>query len=543
MKIVIIGAKASGKSSFGEELRKVLDIPCVELDDIIEKMYEKRHGARKPCREIFDSDGEEAFRGLEEEAVAEVSDADWTIIITGGSTFMCPRNRRILRKNAIVIFCKCPVDTLVERVQYRVADSGGVSKAVFLKWYRNDVAVKDEIHGSFADIVLDTGVKSPHELAGEAEALLAEELAVRCTSANTFGELIRVTTFGESHGSAIGAVLDGMPPGIPVTEEDIQKELDRRKPGQSSVTTPRREQDGIHVVSGLFEGRTTGAPVGMIVYNRDIDSSKYEALKELFRPGHADFTLYRKYGLRDHRGGGRSSGRETAGRVAAGAVAGKILGERGVHLYAHALEIGGVRAGRIDHGVIEKNLVRCADEDAAARMVAAIEDARDNADSVGGVVQLDILGLPPGLGDPVFAKLDARLTFGIMTLGAVKGVEIGAGFAAARLKGSEANDQLDAGGHLTNNAGGILGGISTGEPVTLRIAVKPTPSIARAQKTVDKQRKPATVTIEGRHDPCIVPRIIPVIENMAALVVLDAWEIQKRLRGGAWPEDEPDAAK
>jgi len=542
VKIVIIGVKASGKSSFGEELRKALDIPCVELDDVVENLYEENHGVRKECKEIFDSDGEEAFRDLEEKAVEKVSDADWTIVITGGSTFMSPHNRRILRNNAIVIFCTCALDVLVNRVQYSVAGPGGVSKAVFLKWYKNDVALKDELYGVFADIVLDTGAKSPSELAAEGSALLSRELAVRCTSANTFGELIRVTTFGESHGPAIGAVLDGVPPGIPLTEEDIQKELDRRKPGQSSVTTPRSEQDGIHVVSGLFEGRTTGAPVGMIVYNRDVDSSKYEALKNLFRPGHADFTFYRKYGVRDYRGGGRSSGRETAGRVAAGAVAKKILGERGMSLYAHALEIGGVRAGRIDHGAIEKNLVRCADEDAAPRMVAAIEDARDNADSVGGVVQLDILGLPAGLGDPVFGKLDARLASGIMTLGAVKGIEIGAGFAAARLRGSEANDRMGAGGHLTNNAGGVLGGISTGQPVVLRIAVKPTPSIAREQKTVDKDLNPVSVTIEGRHDPCIVPRIIPVIENMAALVVLDAWEIQKRLRGGAWPEDERGAA-
>ncbi len=384
----------------------------------------------------------------------------------------------------------------------------------------------------YADIALDVGAMSTEELAEEAGRAIGEELAIRFRSANTFGEIIRVTTFGESHGPAIGAIMDGVKPGIEISIEEIQAEMDRRRPGQSAVTTPRAESDTVHILSGMFEGRTTGAPIAIVVYNRDQDPSKYDGIRELFRPGHADFTYYRKYGLRDHRGGGRSSGRETAGRVACGAIARKILSDRGVRIIAHSVEIAGISAKRCDLDAIEQNKVRCADPEAAMKMEAAILKAREKKNSVGGIAQIEIHGLPVGLGDPVFFKLDARLTFAVMTLGAVKGVEIGAGFELARLRGSESNDQMSADGFLSNNAGGITGGISTGQPVIMRAAIKPTSSIAKAQRTIDIHGNEREIKVHGRHDPCILPRIIPVLENMAALVILDAWEIQSRIRPG-----------
>ncbi|HOW81614.1 MAG TPA: chorismate synthase [Spirochaetota bacterium] len=349
-------------------------------------------------------------------------------------------------------------------------------------------------------------------------------------SPSTFGEIIRTTTFGESHGKALGAVLDGVRPGVDLSEADIQAELDRRRPGQSKVTTQRGESDRVEILSGVFEGKTTGSPICMIVYNRDQDSSKYEALRDVFRPGHADFTFWKKYGIRDHRGGGRSSGRETVGRVASGAAAKKILASRGVQVTAFAQEIAGVAGEKEDLMNIEANPVRAADPDRAHDMEMAVIEARKHKDSVGGVVKLLIRNVPAGIGDPVFFKLDARLAMAMFSIGAVKGVEIGAGFSAARMKGSENNDAMAAGSFLSNNAGGILGGISTGQEIVLRVAVKPTPSIELPQKTIDTGGAARTISIEGRHDPCIVPRVIPVIEAMAALVILDAMEIQERMK-------------
>ncbi len=389
-----------------------------------------------------------------------------------------------------------------------------------------------EIIRPYADIALEITSKSPAETAKDAEYAIGDELAIRFQSANTFGEIIRVTTFGESHGPAIGAILDGVKPGIEISVEEIQAEMDRRRPGQSAVTTPRSESDTVHILSGLFDGKTTGAPIAMVIYNRDQDSSKYDSIADLFRPGHADFTYYKKYGLRDHRGGGRSSGRETAGRVACGAIAGRILADRGVKIVAHAVEIAGIRAKTCDLDAIDQNNVRCADLKAAEKMEAAILRAREENDSVGGIAQIEIHGLPVGLGDPVFFKLDARLAFAIMTLGAVKGVEIGTGFELARLRGSQSNDQMSSDGFLSNDAGGITGGISTGQPVIMRAAVKPTSSIARSQRTIDIHGNDREIEVHGRHDPCILPRIMPVLENMVALVILDAWEIQSRIRPG-----------
>ena len=329
---------------------------------------------------------------------------------------------------------------------------------------------------------------------------------------NTFGRSFRITTFGESHGPALGVVIDGCPPGIALSEGDIQPFLDRRRPGRSPHSSPRREEDRVEILSGVFEGRTTGAPIALLFRNSDSRPGDYGSLREVFRPGHADYTWWKKYGIRDHRGGGRSSGRETVARVASGAVAAKVLGLRGIRIGSRILEV---------HGCTSP-------ED----MEKAIERAMQAGDSVGGIVEITASGCPPGLGDPVFGKLDAMIGMAMLSIGAVKGVEIGEGFAAARMRGSEQNDQMDEGGFLSNHAGGILGGISTGEDIVVRIAVKPTPSIAREQRTVDTGGKGRLISVRGRHDPCLVPRLAPVAEAMLALVLADALLLQEGTR--AW---------
>ncbi|MHC1584662.1 MAG: chorismate synthase [Candidatus Syntropharchaeia archaeon] len=349
---------------------------------------------------------------------------------------------------------------------------------------------------------------------------------------NTFGRIFRVTTWGETHGEAVGVVIDGCPSGLELNEEDIQSELERRRPGQSDVTTSREERDRVKILSGIFEGKTTGTPISMIVENLDVDSKKYERLKNIIRPGHADFTYEKKYGIRDWRGGGRASGRETVGRVAAGAVAKKILSAEGIEVIGHVVEIGGIRAKEMRIEEIrentKKNAVKCADLHAAEKMEELIKKVKEEGDSVGGIVEVIALGVPPGLGDPIFDKLDAELTKALMSIGAVKGVEIGAGFRSARMKGSEMNDPfVIKNGKIrteTNNAGGILGGISTGEPIICRIAVKPTSSISKPQKSIDIEKmEEVEIEIEGRHDPCICPRIVPVAEAMVALVIVDCY--------------------
>jgi chorismate synthase len=325
---------------------------------------------------------------------------------------------------------------------------------------------------------------------------------------NSLGRNFRITTFGESHGRALGVVIDGCPPGIPLAEGDIQPFLDRRRPGKSPLESPRKEPDRVELLSGLFRGRTTGAPLALMVVNRDIREEDYDELEEIFRPGHADFTYQAKYGIRDHRGGGRSSGRETVARVAAGAVAAKYLAGNGIKVTGRILEIHGKR-----------------DPDAMER---EIEKARDEGDSVGGIAEVLVSGCPAGLGDPVFSKLDALLAHALMGIGAVKGVEIGEGFAAARMKGSKHNDAMTRDGFATNHAGGILGGISTGQEIVARIAVKPTPSIAKTQRTLNRKGEEVSISIRGRHDPCILPRILPVAEAMVALVIMDAYLEQAR---------------
>ena len=347
---------------------------------------------------------------------------------------------------------------------------------------------------------------------------------------SSFGDVFRISTFGESHGRAIGVIIDGVTPGIRLSEEDIQVQLDRRKPGQSDITTPRRESDKAHIVSGLFQSRTTGTALCIILYNEDARSGDYEAIKDLFRPGHADYTYLQKYGLRDHRGSGRASGRETAARVAAGAVAGKLLAQRGVNILAYTLAVGGITCARFEPDTIESNSFRACDPDMVPDMLALIDRVRDEGDSVGGIVECRIQGVPAGLGEPVFHKLDADIAGAMLSLGAVKGIEFGAGFRAAAMKGSEHNDQMSAEGFLSNHAGGILGGISTGQDILFRIAVKPTSSIARPQQTVDLAGQEREIRTEGRHDPCICPRIVPVVEAMAALVLEDHFKKQSALR-------------
>ena len=327
---------------------------------------------------------------------------------------------------------------------------------------------------------------------------------------NTFGTNFRITTFGESHGPAVGAVIDGCPAGLALAESDIQPLLDRRRPGTSPLVSPRDEKDRVEILSGVFEGRTTGTPIALLVRNKEQQSTDYEELRTLFRPGHADFTYQQKYGIRDHRGGGRSSGRETIGRVAAGAVAMKFLGERGIIITSRIISV---------HG-----------NSGADAIEAAILGAKNIGESVGGIVEITAQGVPAGLGDPVFGKLDAQIAAAMMGIGAVKGVEIGDGFAVADRFGSENNDPIQKNGFASNHAGGILGGISSGQEIAVRIAVKPTPSIALPQQTIDINGNEAEISVRGRHDPCIVPRIVPVAESMLALVLADCWLEQAKYR-------------
>jgi chorismate synthase len=333
--------------------------------------------------------------------------------------------------------------------------------------------------------------------------------------------LFKITTFGESHGKGVGVVVDGVPAGLELSDADIQKELDRRKPGQSDITTPRKESDTVHILSGLFEGKTTGTPIGMVIYNENVRSEDYDNLKEIFRPGHADFSYTAKYGFRDHRGGGRSSGRETSGRVAGGAIAKKLLAHKGVSVLAWTKSAAGITCETFDAAEIERNPVRACDPDAAKKIVAIMEELIERGDSAGGIVECLITGLPSGIGEPVFGKLEAELAHAMLSIGAVKGFEIGSGFACAEMRGSEHNDPMDKNGFVSNNAGGILGGISTGEPITFRVPVKPTASISLPQKTVNLKGHEQEIAIVGRHDPIICPRIIPVVEAMTALVLID----------------------
>ena len=345
---------------------------------------------------------------------------------------------------------------------------------------------------------------------------------------NTFGRLFRLTTFGESHGPALGGVVDGCPPGIALAEHMIQAELDKRRPGQGGLAaTPRNEPDRVRLLSGIFEGRSTGAPIGFIIENTNQHSGDYAALAEVYRPGHGDYTYDVKYGLRDYRGGGRSSGRETVSRVAGGAIALAVLAEAGIKLRAFTLELGGIAVTPDDPAGAADRAFFAPCDAAAPLWENAVRKAREAGDTLGGIVQVEAHGVPAGLGEPVFDKLDATIAQALMSVGAVKAVEIGDGFAAARSNGSQNNDLQTAQGFLSNRSGGILAGISTGAPIVVRAAVKPIASIARPQAMLNTHGGVTEMSIGGRHDCAAIPRVVPVLKAMLALALADALLIQR----------------
>lgn len=351
---------------------------------------------------------------------------------------------------------------------------------------------------------------------------------------SSFGSIFRITTWGESHGPALGVVVDGCPAGIEISEDVIQRDLNRRRVGQSKVTSPRNEADKVTILSGVFEGRTTGAPISLITYNKDVDSSKYDAIRDLFRPGHADFTYWAKYGIRDHRGGGRSSARETWGRVAAGAIARVILKSAGIDVYGFVRQLNTIEMETFDRDEIDRNLVRCPDPVAAERMVETVLAAKESKNSVGGIVEIHADNVPPGLGEPTMDKLDGLLGHAMLSIPAIKGVEIGMGFNAVTMHGRDHNDgfYMEDGRvrTISNNSGGMLGGISDGEQIVARVAVKPTSSVAQEQRTVDIHGNERTILVEGRHDPSICPRVVPVAEAMMALVLVDLYLLNRAAR-------------
>lgn len=348
---------------------------------------------------------------------------------------------------------------------------------------------------------------------------------------NSFGQSFKITTCGESHGGALAVIIDGCPPGLAIQEADIQKELDRRKPGQSDITTPRKESDVIHILSGVFNGKTTGTPILLLAHNSDMRPEDYSELKNIYRPSHADFTYQMKYGLRDFRGSGRASARETLARVAAGAIAKKYLKEKlNIEILSYVEQVGAIRmpACQLDQikcQNIESNSVRCPDLKIAKEMIALIESVRDKGDSIGGVIKCVIRGVPYGLGEPVFDKLPADLAKAMLSINAVKGFEIGSGFKGVELLGSQHNDPFEttqSGIKIkTNHAGGTLGGISTGEDIYFRVAFKPVATISQLQHTVNMQEEPVSIQAKGRHDPCVLPRAVPIVDAMSALVIMD----------------------
>ena len=347
---------------------------------------------------------------------------------------------------------------------------------------------------------------------------------------NTFGEIFRLTTFGESHGPAIGGVIDGMPAGISIDLGVVQHELDRRRPGQSALTTPRKESDRVEILSGLFEGKTTGTPIGFVIRNENQHSGDYDNLRDVFRPSHADYTYYNKYGIRDHRGGGRASARETAARCVAGAFAKIALQAYGIDVKAYTSQVGGIALPGTykdyDLNAIESNAVRCPDAVTAEKMADLIKSVKAEGDTIGGIITGVITGVPVGVGEPVFGKLHAALGAAMLSINAAKGFDYGSGFAGVAQRGSEQNDLFvtDNEGHvhtLTNNSGGIQGGISNGEDIYFRVAFKPVATLLREQATIDKEGHAATVKARGRHDACVLPRAVPVVESMAAMTLLD----------------------
>ena len=345
---------------------------------------------------------------------------------------------------------------------------------------------------------------------------------------NTIGTLFRLTSFGESHGAAIGGVIDGYPAGIDLDLDFIQSELDRRRPGQSRLTTARQESDRVELLSGIFEGKTTGTPIGFIVRNVDHHSSDYDDLRDVFRPSHADYTYYKKYGIRDHRGGGRSSARETISRVVAGALAKLCLRQVGIDVKAWTQQVGDIACDRdythLDLSLIESNAVRCPDPEVAQRMEDLILQVKGEGNTIGGIIAGVITGCPAGLGEPVFGKLHAQLGAAMLSINAVKGFEYGEGFAGVSQRGSEQNDAFPL---ITNHSGGIQGGISNGQPIPFRVAFKPVATLLLPQETIDVHGNLVTIHPRGRHDPCVLPRAVPIVEAMAAMTILDAYLINK----------------
>jgi chorismate synthase len=353
---------------------------------------------------------------------------------------------------------------------------------------------------------------------------------------NTFGKIFQISTWGESHGPAVGVTIDGCPAGVPIDTDEIQGELDRRRPGQSDITTPRSEDDRLEILSGVFEGVSTGAPILIMVGNKDARPQAYDHLKDVYRPSHADYTYQAKYGHRDYRGGGRSSARETIGRVAAGAIARRILADSaGVELVAYVRRIHDIEAeidsSSVTREAVESNPVRCPDQEAAGKMIERIKELRKEGDSAGGLVELVARGLPVGLGEPVFDRLEADLAKAMLSLPATKGFEIGSGFDGTLLTGSSHNDAFYKDGDevrtRTNNSGGVQGGISNGEDLVCRIAFKPTATINKEQETVSTAGEETVLRARGRHDPCVLPRAVPIVEAMAALVLLDHWFLDR----------------
>ncbi len=347
---------------------------------------------------------------------------------------------------------------------------------------------------------------------------------------NCFGKLFKITTWGESHGKGVGVVIDGCPPKIPLDEYSIQEMLDRRRPGGASTSTSRKESDTARILSGVFENKTTGTPVMIMVENKDARSSAYKSIADLYRPGHGDITYQSKYGIRDWRGGGRASARETVGRVAAGAVANAVLKQHDIDVFAFTKALGSTTAEGFDRGAINQNMFLAADLDAAEKMEKEVAKVKTMGDSLGGIVEVRALNVPSGLGDPVFDKLDADLAKALMSIGAVKGVEIGAGFKSAKLRGSQNNDPITPEGFASNNAGGILAGISNGDEIIVRVAVKPIPSIAIEQDTIDIHGQPRKISVKGRHDISAIPRINVVCEAMVCLVIADHLLRQKAIQ-------------
>jgi len=359
-----------------------------------------------------------------------------------------------------------------------------------------------------------------------------KQFVSKIMAGSSFGTIFKLSTFGESHGPAIGGVIEGVPVNISLNIEEIQNELNRRKPGQSAIVTQRKESDSVQILSGIFEGKTTGTPIGFVIINEDQNPKDYSHIKDSYRPSHADFTYDKKYGNRDYRGGGRSSARETVSRVVAGAIAKQILGNIGIDIVAYVDQVGSIRLGNnIDYNEIDNNPVRCPNKDIANEMEAFIKSIKKEGDTIGGSVRCEINHLPPGLGEPVFDKLHAELGKAMLSINAVKGFEYGSGFNAIQMRGSDHNDVFNPDGSTqTNHSGGIQGGISNGMPVTMRIAFKPVATIVMDQDSIDNKGDMVKVTGKGRHDPCVVPRAVPIVEAMAAITILDFYLRNKTIQ-------------